>query len=62
MRSDDMERRTMRVVSLGGRIGAAEAAAAERLRATPCDSLAWLRADLTGEAASAFDTVRENAQ
>ncbi len=42
-------------VSLGGEVGAAAEASIGRFRAAPYDSLAWLRADLTGERVSEFD-------
>ena len=41
-------------VTLGGEVGAA-AASSNRFRLAPFDSLAWLRADLTGEQVSEFD-------
>jgi DUF1680 family protein len=43
-------------VVLGGEVGDAAAACAARFRSAPFDSLPWLRADLTGEKVSAFDT------
>ncbi len=42
-------------VVLGGEVGDAAAACSARFRSAPFDSLPWLRADLTGEKASAFD-------
>jgi hypothetical protein len=43
------------MVTLGGEVGEAAAASINRFRAAPYDSLAWLRADLTGEQVSEFD-------
>jgi hypothetical protein len=43
------------MVSLGGEVGAAADASIKRFSAVPYDSLAWLRADLTGEQVSKFD-------
>lgn len=45
-------------VSLGGEVGAAADAALKRFCSPPFDSLAWLRADLTGEKVSEFDGQR----
>jgi len=42
-------------VVLGGEVGAAAEASINRFGAAPYDSLAWLRADLSGERVSAFD-------
>ena len=44
-------------VQLGGEVGKAMADCMARLRSAPFDSLPWLRADLTGETVSEFDTV-----
>jgi hypothetical protein len=43
------------LVTLGGEVGAAGKASINRFRSVPYDSLAWIRADLTGEKASEFD-------
>lgn len=42
-------------VTLGGEVGAADRASSARFESAPYDSLAWIRADLTGEKASASD-------
>lgn len=42
-------------VSLGGEVGKAADDSINRFRMAPYDSLAWLRADLTGEKVSEFD-------
>jgi hypothetical protein len=42
-------------VTLGGEVGAADRASSTRFESAPYDSLAWIRADLTGEKASASD-------
>jgi len=42
-------------IILGGEVGAAADASFNRFRSAPFDSLAWLRADLTGEKVSEFD-------
>ena len=44
-----------KTIALGGEVGAAAADSINRFRAAPYDSLAWLRADLTGEKVSEFD-------
>ncbi len=44
-----------RIVTLGGEVGEAATASIGRFRAAPYDSLAWLRADLTGERVTEFD-------
>ena len=41
--------------TLGGEVGEAASASIRRFRAAPYDSLAWLRADLTGERVTEFD-------
>ncbi len=43
------------LVTFGGEVGAADKASIDRFRSVPYDSLAWIRADLTGEKASEFD-------
>jgi hypothetical protein len=43
------------MISLGGEVGAAADASIKRFSEVPYDSLAWLRADLTGEKVSEFD-------
>jgi len=43
------------VCALGGEVGAAAEASINRFSSAPFDSLAWLRADLTGEKVSEFD-------
>jgi len=45
-------------VILGGEVGAAADASFNRFRSAPYDSLAWIRADLTGEQVSEFDDKR----
>lgn len=47
-------------ISLGGEVGAAADANWARFRSVPYDSLAWLRADVTGEKASEFDGKNED--
>jgi len=42
-------------VTLGGEVGVADKASFTRFESAPYDSLAWIRADLTGEKASASD-------
>ena len=42
-------------VSLGGEVGKAADDSINRFRSAPYDSLAWIRADLTGEKVSEFD-------
>jgi len=49
-------------IILGGEVGAAADATFTRFRSAPFDSLAWLRADLTGEKASEFDDKWGHAQ
>jgi hypothetical protein len=44
-----------KTIALGGDVGAAAADSINRFRSAPYDSLAWLRADLTGEKVSEFD-------
>ncbi len=43
------------LVTLGGEVGAADKASLNRFSSVPFDSLAWIRADLTGEKASESD-------
>lgn len=43
------------LVTLGGEVGAADKASLNRFSSAPFDSLAWIRADLTGEMASESD-------
>lgn len=45
-------------VSLGGEVGVSADAAFNRFCSPPFDSLAWLRADLTGEKVSDFDSQK----
>ena len=49
-------------LKLRGEIGAAAEASLARARSAPFDSLAWLRADLTGETASDADNKKEEIQ
>lgn len=42
-------------VTLGGEVGVADKASSTRFQSAPYDSLAWIRADLTGEKASKAD-------
>jgi len=42
-------------ITLGGEVGRANDASVNRFHSAPFDSLAWLRADLTGERVSEFD-------
>jgi len=53
--ADESNSRTAPLVTLGGEVGAAADVSQTRFRSAPFDSLAWLRADLTGEEASDFD-------
>jgi len=46
-------------ITLGGEVGAAAAANLTRFRSAPFDSVPWLRADLTGENAAAFNNLVE---
>ena len=46
-------------ISLGGEVGVAAQANLARFRSAPFDSVAWLRADLTGEKAAEFDKISE---
>ena len=50
------------VITLGGEVGVAARDCITRFRSAPFDSLPWLRADLTGEKVSRFDTIRGNIQ
>jgi hypothetical protein len=47
-------------ITLGGAVGAAADANMARFHAPPYDSLAWIRADLTGETVTEFDEVKES--
>ena len=49
-------------IILGGEVGAAADASINRFRSTPYESLAWIRADLTGEKVSEFDGKRGHAK
>ena len=50
----------MPCVCLKGVVGAANTAIEQRLRREPFNSLAWLRADLTGEKVSQYDGIEEH--
>ena len=49
------------IVSLRGAVGSAAREIAARLRQEPFSSLAWLRADVTGETVSEYDDVEDHA-
>lgn len=50
----------MTEIQLSGEVGAAADANLARFRSVPYDSLAWIRADLTGEKVSEFDNAKFN--